>query len=612
MNSSYSDRKNVVLAVFILVGTIFLIRLLFLQVLDTSARDSADNNSQRHVTQYPSRGLVYDRNGVLLVDNVAAYDLMVIPRRLKEFDTLELCQAINISKSELKQGISAAKAYSYRKPSIVVKQLSSEVYAVLQEKLYKFQGFSVQTRTLRKYQKPIAAHLLGYVGEVNDQDIKNNSYYVSGDYIGISGIEKTYEEELRGKKGVKIYRVDVHSTIQGSYKEGLYDRPAEAGKEITISLDAALQEYGEYLMQNKRGSIVAIEPSTGEILAIISSPSYDPNLLVGRARSKNFTVLSLDSIKPLFNRALMAKYPPGSTFKVINALIALQEEIITPENRFPCYNGYSVGSFHMSCHHSDNFDLVSSIQYSCNAYYAHVYRKLLDDNKFINISDAYNHWRNHLLSFGLSSDLNSDIPNVLKGFIPTKSYFDKYYGENRWKSLMLVSMAIGQGELGITPFQLANLAAAVANRGYYYTPHIIKSIAGEKIINSRFLEKHYTTIDQKYFEPVVEGMEKVVLAGTATSAKVDGISICGKTGTAQNPHGENHSIFMAFAPKDNPKIAISVYVENAGYGSTWAAPIASLMIEKYLNDSINHTYMRKYWEDKVINSNFMYETEIKR
>lgn len=598
-------RKFVIGIIIVIICLIYLLRLFFLQVVDTTYRLSAENNSRRHVTQYPARGLIYDRNGKLLVFNEVAYDIRVIPRQVTSFDTAAFCEIFNISKQQLQKALSKATIYSRYKPSTILKQISSKKYAVFKELIYKFPGFYVQTRTLRKYPKPIAAHVLGYVSEVDPGIIEKDNYYVSGDYIGYSGIEKSYEEYLRGKKGVKIYLVDVHNRIQGSYKDGKYDSIPVVGQNIITSLDADLQEYGELLMQNKKGSIVAIEPATGEILALVSTPAYNPNLLVGRARSHNYKILSRQTDNPLFNRALMAKYPPGSTFKVVNALIGLQEEVITTNSVFSCHGGYRVGSFHLGCHHNGSIDFTYSIQGSCNAYYCNVYRRILDDKKFPSIADAYMNWRSHLQSFGLGRKLGSDLAYEMEGFIPTDKYFDRFYGEGRWKSLMLVSMAIGQGELGLTPFQMANLTAAVANRGYYYIPHIVKSIEGESDIASRFKEKQYTSIDRKYFEPVINGMELVVQSGTATRARVKGISICGKTGTAENPHGKDHSIFIAFAPRDEPKIALSVYVENAGFGSTWAAPIASLMIEKYLRDTITRSYLEKY----ILDANLLIDKE---
>ena len=586
MNIYLSGRRYTIGGIFVGVMLVYLVRLFYIQVMDSSYRDSADNNSHRYVTIYPARGLVYDRNHKLLVYNVVAYDLMVIPRQLKDFDEKEICELVNVTPEELRSSIQKATVISKYRPTVIKKQLSAEMYARLQEKMYKYPGFYVQARTIRTYPLKTAGHILGYISEVDSSKIKKDHYYAMGDYIGQSGIEKTYEHILRGKKGINIFLVDVHNRIQGSYRNGKFDSVAVAGKNITSSLDADLQEYGEKLMKNKRGSIVAIEPSTGEILAYVSSPTYDPNLLVGPVRSQHYKELRSDTLKPLFDRAAMASYPPGSTFKLINALIGLQEGVATPSTRYTCAGGYHVGGFSLKCHHNSSFDLETSIQMSCNAYYCYEYRSILDNRKYPSARDSYVRWREYVNSFGLGLKLDCDLPNVLKGLVPKAEYFDrKFGGASRWKSMMLISLSIGQGELGVTPLQMANMAAAIANRGYYYIPHLVKGIQ-DGAIDTRFTKRQDTQIDPRNFEVVINGMEKVVLAGTATSARIPGIAVCGKTGTAQNPHGEDHSIFLAFAPKENPKIAISVYVENGGFGATWAAPIASLMMEKYIRKKI--------------------------
>ncbi|MCK4663040.1 MAG: penicillin-binding protein 2 [Bacteroidales bacterium] len=601
----FSERKYIIGAIIIFICIIYIVRLFFLQVIDISYKLSASNNVLRYVTQYPARGLVYDRNGKLLVYNEAAYDLIINPPQLESFDTADFCKILRISKETVIDKINKAKKYSKYKPSIFLKQISSKDYAILQEKLYKFQGFFVQTRTLRRYPIKIAAHVLGYVGEVDDKTIKNDKYYQLGDYIGISGIEKSYEKILRGKKGVNIFLVDVHNRIKGSYKDGKYDTVAIGGQDITISLDSDLQKYGEKLMNNKIGSIVAIKPSTGEILSLVSSPSYSPDLLIGRIRTKNYLHLSNDTLNPLFNRALMAQYPPGSTFKIINALIGLQENVVTRYTKYSCNYGYHIGRFSIGCHsHMSPLDLVQSIQYSCNAYYCNVFRNIIDDKKFESVSLSFANWRKHVVSFGFGNKLKSDFTNELKGNIPQGSYYDKYYRKGRWNSLNIVSMAIGQGELLITPLQMANMSAIIANKGYYYTPHIVKQIENEKNIDPKFLVKRFTTIDTAYFSIIIEGMDLAVqgeAGSTARIAKVKDIIVCGKTGTAENPHGKDHSIFIAFAPKDNPQIAIAVYVENGGFGATWAAPIASLMIEKYLKESISRNWLENY----ILNGNLI-------
>jgi penicillin-binding protein 2 len=470
-----------------------------------------------------------------------------------------------------------------------------------QEKMFMYPGFWVQPRTLRKYSKPVAAHILGYVSEVDDGLIRKDPYYKSGDYIGKLGIEEAYEKELRGRRGVKIYLVDVYSRIKGSYSEGKMDTLAVQGENIVSGIDLDLQEYGELLMKNKRGSIVAIEPKTGEVLTLVSSPNYDPGLLVGRIRSDNYATLSADTLKPLFNRALMASYPPGSTFKPINGLIALQEQVISPSTLFGCDNGY----LFVGCHsHRSPLDLEDAIMISCNSYFCQAYRRVLENPKYVTLSAAYEKWKEYLNQFGFGSKLGTDFVNELPGFIPATSYYDKYYGKNKWKALTVISMAIGQGEVGTTPLQMANMTAAIANRGYYYTPHIVKSVGNQGNIDDRLTTKHLINIDSLYFEAIIKGMEAAVngeAGKTAGIAALNDIIVCGKTGTAQNPHGKEHSVFIAFAPKDDPKIAIMVFVENAGYGATYAAPIASLMIEKYLKGEISN----KEREQSMLNLNLM-------
>ncbi len=595
----YSERKSTVIMIFVIAGLIFVLRLFIIQIVDNSYTLSANNNVLRYITDYPSRGLIYDRNGELLVYNEATYDLLVVPRLAKKTDTAELCRLLNINNSIYLKKLKEAKSYSYYKASIFEKELSKETYGFLQEKLYRFPGFFVQTRTLRHYPKPIAAHTLGYIGEVNPEFINKNKYYKQGDYIGISGIEKYYEEILRGKRGLRIVMVDVFNREKGKYQAGVYDTLAVKGNDIQLSIDLALQQYGEKLMQGKTGSIVAIEPSTGQILALVSSPAYDPNLLVGRERSKNYLLLEKDKSKPLFNRALMAKYPPGSTFKLVNALIGEQEQVLFPNTTYSCEAGYSFGGLTVKCHkHSSPLDLKQSVQYSCNAYYCKAFRSIIDNRKYRNTEEGYFKWYNYVLSFGFGKKFNSDLSYESTGNVPTIKYYDRYHGKRRWNSLTVISLAIGQGELGTTPVQLANLSAIIANRGFYYIPHLIRTIESDNKIDKKFLVKHSTGIEEKYFELVVDGMEDVVEGGTGRVARIDSLKICGKTGTAQNPHGEDHSIFIAFAPKLNPKIAICVVVENAGFGATYAAPIASLMIEKYIHRKIS----RQELEDRMVNT----------
>lgn len=601
-----TDRRNIISGILIVAFLIIVIRLFFLQIVNESYKLSASNNVLRYITQYPARGLVYDRNGELLVSNKAAYDLMVVPRQLAKFDTTELCNMLSISKETVRASIREARIFSTYKPSIFLKQISSETYAVLQEKLYKYPGFYVQPRTLRAYPRNIASHVLGYVGEVNEKTIKGNSYYQMGDYIGISGLENSYEEELRGKKGVNVYLVDVHNRIKGSYAQGRFDTTAQLGSNLICTIDAQLQEYGERLMQNKYGGVVVIEPATGEVLAMISSPTYNPDLLVGRERTVNFRLLDSDTLKPLFNRALMALYPPGSTFKIVNALIGLEEGVVRPETRYSCDGGYRVGRG-VGCHiHPSPLDLIHSIQASCNTYYCHVFRNIIDNKKLGGVEKGFTAWKNHVESFGFGKKLNIDQPNELAGTVPTISFYDRYFRKGGWSSLTIISLSIGQGELGTTPLQMANLATTIANRGHYFTPHLVKEIQGQQGISPRFAIPHYATVDSTWFNYVVEGMDGAVngepgSGSTARIAAIPGITVCGKTGTSQNPHGNDHSVFIAFAPKDNPKIAIAVYVENAGFGATWAAPIASLMIEKYLTGTVTRTWL----EQRILEANLL-------
>jgi penicillin-binding protein 2 len=599
-----SNRRLLVTGTFIAAGVIIVLRLFQIQIADTTYKQFADNNALRKIVQYPARGLIYDRNKKLLVYNKAAYDLLVVPRETGKFDTLLFCSLLDVPFDNFCLELKKAAAYSTYKPSVVVRQIAPEKYASIQEKLFKLKGFYIQPRTLRDYPVPSAAHVLGYVGEVTQELIDTDRYYQSGDYIGISGIESSYEEELRGKKGVKYYMVDVHNRIQGSYRNGEADTMAHIGQNLITTLDIDLQQYSELLLRNKRGSVVAIEPSTGEILVLANSPSYDPNLLVGRERGKNYAMLIDDPLLPLFNRSLMAQYPPGSTFKMAQALVALQEGAITPYTRFYCSHGYSSGNFRIGCHHNQAFELEGSIAQSCNAYYVYVFRAILENPKYNDVRKAYDAWRDQMMRFGFGHTLGSDLPNEQKGIIPSSDYFQKnVFRGSRWRALPIASLSIGQGEIGITPFQLANYSAMIANRGYYYIPHIVKEIEGKEI-SGRFRERVESGISREYFDPVISGMEKAMQpGGTAGRSMIPEVVACGKTGTAQNPHGADHSVFMAFAPKDNPQIAISVYVENGIWGATYAAPIASLVIEKFLNDTISA--QRKWLEGSMIEANLM-------
>jgi len=601
----YNARRYIITGLFLAVFLVIIGRLFFIQIIDSSYKVSAENNSQRILTQYPARGLIFDRNGKLIVSNQAAYDVMVNPSQMREFDTVSLCNILGISIEQARRSIDSAYSYSRYQPSEFLRQISGADYAVLEEQLYKYPGFFVQARTLRKYHTHGSSHLLGYVGEVDRSAIKSDSYYKMGDYIGISGLEKAYEEELRGKKGQEIYLVDVRGRVKGPFQNGKFDKQAEFGHNLVSTIDLDLQEYGEKLMRNMRGSIVAIDPSTGEILALVSSPGYDPALLVGRVRNSNYVILAHDTIKPLFNRALMAKYPPGSTFKVMNALVGLQEGVLTPDTRFSCHMGILIGGMFKKCHnHASPLNMSQSIQNSCNSYYFQAFYKIIANPQYRHASDAYNAWRRYVISFGFGQILGSDLPNELSGFIPEESYYNRYYGKNGWNGYTIISLGIGQGELGITPLQMANYVAIIANRGYYYIPHSVKEIQGEPL-DKKYRERHFVAIDTSNFGPVIEGMRGAVNgpgSGTALIAALPNITICGKTGTAQNPHGNDHSIFIAFAPMDHPKIALSVYVENGGFGATYAAPIASLMIEKYLTDTIT----RPWLEEHLLNANLLY------
>lgn len=606
INDLYGNRKYVIGGLMVLVVLIYILRLFSLQILDDSYQDKADSNAYLKQIEFPARGLIKDRNGKILVFNKPSYDVMMVVREMKQFDTLGFCTLLNISQEEFDIRMKDLKkrvGYSSYTPQPFMTQLPPEDYGVLQEQLFRFPGVYMQMRTIRNYNYSAAALLLGSVGEVNRKMIEKDEFYVLGDYAGQNGVEQTYENVLRGKKGVEVFLRDAHGRIQGKLDDGAHDIQSKAGQNLTLSIDIDLQMYGERLMENKVGSIVAIDPKTGEILAQISSPTYDPAILSGRKRSENYEKLLKNPLKPLLDRPVMAYYPPGSTFKVANALIFEQEGIITPNTYLSCHLGYHVGRFSVGCHaHYSPLNLVQSVQHSCNAYYCASFRTMMDHKKYKNISDAFETWKNHIVSLGFGYKLGADVPNEKRGYIPNSGVYDKLYGKNRWKSLMIVSNSIGQGEILTTPLQIANLAAIVANRGYYVVPHLVKEIEGGEI-DSIYRTKKITTIDPKHFAPIVEGMDLVMRAGTGWYSRIDSVAVCGKTGTAENPHGEDHSLFMAFAPKDDPKIAICVVVENSGFGATWAAPIASLMIEKYLKGYI--APRRIPMEEKMLNSNLL-------
>ncbi|MEI6139460.1 MAG: penicillin-binding protein 2 [Mariniphaga sp.] len=597
----YSKRKYLVISLFSLAALIIVIRLFTIQVLDSSYKISAASNVLRRVVNFPARGLIYDRTGKLLVFNQAAYDVLITPREMKPFDTLAFCRIVGVEKEELAKEIKNARSYSMYKPSPIIKQLSSQTYAVLQEQLFKYPGFFIQARTLRQFPSKMAAHVMGYIGEVDQKGIDNNSYYESGDYIGKSGIEKMYEEDLRGRKGISYMMVDVHNMPKGSFEQGRLDTAASIGKNLTSTLHADLQAYGERLLSGKVGSIIAIEPSTGEILIMASSPTFDPGLFIGRERSKNYAVLLNDPYKPMLNRAISSSYPPGSTFKLANALIGLQEGILQTA-RYSCQGP---GSSPIKCTHNHEtpLGLVSAIRESCNAFFWQAFRAEI--NHYPSSDKGLDAFRNHLLDMGIGKKIGGDLYAETSGSVPAVSYYDKYFGSSHWNAMTIRSLSIGQGELLLTPLQLANMVSLIANRGYYIAPHLVRSIqdydGSQKVLQ---FDKHAVDAGLENYEMIVQGMEQVVEAGTARqSAKIDSVIICGKTGTIQNPHGEAHSAFVAFGPKINPQIAIAVYIENGVWGARYAAPIASLIIEKYLRGKIAKN--RQHFEDAMLNSDLI-------
>jgi penicillin-binding protein 2 len=560
-------------------------------VIDSKYKLSAENIVLRYVTQYPARGTIFDRNGLLLVYNEAAYDVMVIPGQVKSMDTAGFCALFDMDIETFRVKLNKARTYSTYRPSVFLKLITKKNFAIIQEKFYQYSGFFIQTRTLRQYPDSIAGHLLGNIGEVSQLEIDRDQYYAMGDYNGKSGIEKFYETQLRGTKGMKVVEVDVHNREMGSYQNGLFDTLAIAGSDITLGIDRELQKYGELLMKNKIGSVVAIDPGTGEILCMVSSPAYDPNLLVGSERSANFNLLMEDTLKPLLNRAIMGTYPPGSTFKMVNALVALQMNAITPNTYFSC-RGKRSSPIKCTHSHVTPLALEEAIQQSCNSYFWNTFNTLL--NKPGSVKKGYEQWYGHILSFGFGKKFNTDIPFEVSGNIPSPGYFDKVYN-GRWNAYTIRSLSIGQGEILLTPIQLANLTAIIANRGYYFPPHFLVKTDAIGVNPDSFKKQLKTTVEPANFDIVREAMRTVFEGnhGTARYYKLDSIVQCGKTGTAENPHGADHSIFIAFAPMDNPKIAIAVIVENAGFGSTWAAPIASLMMEKYLTRKTKRPELEK-------------------
>ena len=600
MSNKYADRSHVVKIIFIVVGALFVGRLAVLQLFNPEYKEKAEMQSLRNVTQYPARGFIYDRHGELLVHNEAVYDLMVIPRMVKNLDTAYFCQSLGITLDDFEERMTKARKYSPYSASIFMKQISKEEYAKFENKMFRFKGFYISQRTLRIYDRPIAAQVLGYVGEVDQGDLDRDHYYKRGDYIGKSGLEKSYEEVLRGTKGKKIMHVDAHNREIGPYHHGEFDTLPIEGCNLYTTLDADLQTYAEDLMANKRGCVVAIEPSTGEILAMVSAPTYDPNLLVGRIRGKNYLMLNSDISKPMLNRALIGQYPPGSIFKVAQSMVALDLGVINPNSGFACEKSL------VGCHnHPSARSVQEAIKMSCNPYYYQVYRRVIQQGKYKNIYKDAQYgltvWHNYMMRFGFGQKLDIDLPKsgLSSGNIPDTAFYNKWYGKERWAFSTIYSNSIGQGEVTVVPIQMANLAAIVANRGYYITPHMVRFYGPDSVRNEKYLQRHETGIDRQYFDIAAAGMYDVVhvAGGTARRARVDGLDICGKTGTAEN-FGNDHSVFICFAPKDNPKIAMAVYVENAqGGGGTWAAPIAGLLVEKYLNGEVKRTEVEKMYRE---------------
>ena len=589
---NFDDRKYVLVAAVIFICTVFMLRLFWIQVVDDSWTARAAEISERKVTVFPSRGLVYDRNGELLVANTPVYDILVVPREVKPFDTLALAELLSVSPADVRERLRKAKAYSGFKPSEFERQITADQYAAIALHLREYPGFYAQSRTLRTYPQRIGAHMLGYLSEVNAKKVEQDPYYKPGDVIGVGGLEQYYEAQLRGRRGVKYVVVDVHNNVQGSYKDGQYDTLAFEGQNLYTSIDARMQAYGERLMQHKKGSIVAIDPKTGGILALVTSPGYDPELLVGRVRNQNYRILQKDSLNPLFDRALQAQYPPGSIFKLVQALTALQEGVIQPGSGFPCTKSL------VGCHnHPTATDVVHGIQYSCNPYFYQVFKREIEQghtpNRFKDAALGLAEWETYMLSFGLGQRPSVDLPSAKGGRIPNVAYYDKRYGKEAWAFSTIYSVSIGQGEVEVVPMQMANLAATFANRGWYIDPHIVTAV-GHPDSLTRW-ERHSTMVDRPYFDLIAEGMRRVTEedGGTARSARIPGITVCGKTGTAQNPHGKDHAVFVCFAPMDDPKIAMAVYVENSGFGGTWAAPIASLLMEQYLTDTITRPDVEK-------------------
>ena len=610
-------RRFVIAGLIIVISVLYIVRLFNLQVADETFKKNADSNAFLRKTIYPSRGMIYDRKGRLIVFNQPAYDVMVIPKEIHDLDSLDLCSTLQITLPELRKKFEEMRdtrrnpGYSSFTQQVLIRHLSLEDYGRLQEKLYRFPGFFIQKKTLRKYNSTSGANILGNIREVNQNDIDNDPYYRAGDYTGDLGIEKSYETYLRGKKGQEILIRDAHGRIQGRFENGARDVAPVSGKDLTLSIDYNLQEYGEKLMQGKIGAIVAIEPATGEILALVSSPGYDPSLLIGRDRGKNYRELVNNRYKPLFDRAIMAAYPPGSQFKPTQGLIFLQEGMVGLGTMFPCHRGYINGRLKVGCHgHESPISLKPAIRTSCNAYFCWGFKTMIDKrSKYGTPAKAFEIWKNYLVEMGFGYKLGVDLPGESRGFIPNSKFYNKVYGENRWSANTVISVAIGQGEILATPLQIANLSATIANRGWYYTPHVVRRIDGTKL-PAQYTTRHTPHINKNYYQDIAEGMRMAVVGGTCRQAQFGDIEVCGKTGTAQNPHGRDHSAFMGFAPMNNPKIAICVYVENAGFGATFGVPIGGLMMEKYLTGQISPH--RQYIEDRMLESNTIIYSGVKK
>ncbi len=584
---NFDSRKYVLVAAVLFIAVVFILRLFWIQVVDDRWKAVAANMAERKITDYPARGFIYDRKDRLLVANTPVYDLMMVPREVKPFDTLAFAKLIGVEPDEVIARMAEARRYSVHKPSVIEKQIPADQFASISVHLHRYPGLYGQSRTLRTYPPHTAAHLLGYLSEVSPKKVEEDPYYKAGDVIGVGGVESFYEKELRGRRGVKYVLVDVHNNIKGPFKDGIYDTLAISGKSLFTGLDLDLQLLGEKLMTNKKGSIVALDPKTGEVLCLVSSPAYDPELLVGRVRNVNYGVLQRDPIKPLFDRALQAQYPPGSIFKIMQSLVALEEGVIHENTSFPC-NRSLVG-----CHnHPTATDIQKAIQFSCNPYYYMVFKRLVergvDRSRFRDAAMGLGTWEEYMRAFGLGERLDTDLPSVKSGNVPGPAYYDRKYGKERWAFSTIYSVSIGQGEVLVAPLQMANATAIFANKGWYRTPHVVRAVGHPDSLQGKYLEKHQTGIDPKWFDMIHEGMRRVVHepGGTARQARIPGVTVCGKTGTAENPHGKDHAVFIAFAPMEDPKIAIAVYVENSGFGGTWAAPIASLIMEQYLTDTI--------------------------